>query len=82
MRPTHHHGLPACTHPNHDGLLLLAVGYRQPLVCAARAETRFSLRRHLLVVGGNLLGGPAILALGDAEDALQLTLIGTAIGEA
>jgi hypothetical protein len=60
----------------------LAVGERQLLASAARAETRYSLRRHLLVTGGNLLGGAAILALGDADDALQSTLIGTAIGEA
>ena len=60
----------------------LAVGERQLLASAQRAETRYSLRRHLLVLGGNLLGGAAILALGDADDALQSTLIGTAIGEA
>jgi hypothetical protein len=60
----------------------LAVGERQLLASAARAETRYSLRRHLIVLGGNLLGGAAILALGDADDALQSTLIGTAIGEA
>ena len=60
----------------------LAVGERQLLASAERAETRYSLRRHLLVLGGNLLGGAAILALGDADDALQSTLIGTAIGEA
>ena len=60
----------------------LAVGERLLLASAERAETRYSLRRHLLVIGGNLLGGAAILALGDAEDALQSTLVGTAIGEA
>ena len=60
----------------------LAVGERQLLAGAQRAETRYDLRRHLLVIGGNLLGGAAILALGDAEDAVQSTLIGTAIGEA
>ena len=60
----------------------LAVGERQLLASAARAETRYSLRRHLIVLGGNLLGGAAILTLGDAEDALQSAAIGTAIGEA
>jgi hypothetical protein len=60
----------------------LAVGERQLLASVARAETRYSLRRHLIVLGGNLLGGAAILALGDARDALQSTAIGTAVGEA
>ena len=60
----------------------LAVGERQLEASAARAETRYSLRRHLIVLGGGLLGGAAILALGDADDALQSTAIGTAIGEA
>jgi hypothetical protein len=60
----------------------LAVGERQLLASAARAETRYSLRRHLIVLAGNLLGGAAILALGDARDALQSTVIGTAVGEA
>lgn len=60
----------------------LAVGERQLLASAARAETRYDLGRHLLVIGGNLLGGAAIYALGDAEDAVQSTAIGIAIGEA
>ena len=64
------------------GLERLAVGERQLVAGATRAETRFDLRRHLLVVGGNLLGGAAILALGSPADALASTAIGTAIGEA
>jgi hypothetical protein len=60
----------------------LAVGERQLLASAARADTRYSLRRHLIVLGGNLLGGAAILALGNADDALQSTAIGIAVGEA
>ena len=60
----------------------LAVGERQLLASAERAETRYDLGRHLLVVGGNLLGGAAILAFGSARDAITSTAIGTAIGEA
>ena len=60
----------------------LAVGERQLLASVERAGTRYGLRRHLLVIGGNLLGGAAILALGSARDAVESTAIGTAIGEA
>jgi hypothetical protein len=60
----------------------LAVGERLLVASAARAETRYDLRRHLFVLGGNLLGGAAILALGSAGDAAQSTAIGIAVGEA
>lgn len=63
-------------------LLRLAVGERQLLAAAARAETRFSLRRHLVTIGANLLGGAAIATFGDGNDAVQSTLIGIAVGEA
>ena len=60
----------------------LAVGERQLLASAERAETRYDLGRHLMVVGSNLLGGAAILAFGSTRDAIASTAIGTAIGEA
>ena len=60
----------------------LAVGERLLLASAERADTRYDLGRHLLVLGGNLLGGAAILALGNAQDAAQSTAIGIAVGEA
>ena len=60
----------------------LAVGERLLVASAERAETRYDLRRHLIVLGGNLLGGAAILALGNPADAAQSTAIGIAVGEA
>jgi hypothetical protein len=60
----------------------LALGERQLLTSATRAETRYSLRRHAVTIGANLLGGAAIYALGDAGDAVRSTLIGLAVGEA
>ena len=60
----------------------LALGERQLLASAARAETRYSLPRHLVTIGANLLGGAAIYALGDSGDAVRSTLIGIAVGEA
>ena len=58
------------------------LGEQQLLASAARAETRYSLRRHLITIGANLIGGAAILTLGDSNDAVQSTLIGIAVGEA
>lgn len=63
-------------------LLRLAVGERQLSTAAARAETRFSLRRHLLTIGANLVGGAAIATFGDGNDAVRSTLVGIAVGEA
>ena len=60
----------------------LALGERQLLASAARAETRYSLRRHLITIGANLIRGAAILTLGDSNNAVQSTLIGIAVGEA
>jgi hypothetical protein len=60
----------------------LAAGERQLAASAASAATRYHLRRHLAVIGANLLGGAAILALGSRRDALQSSLIGLAVGEA
>ena len=60
----------------------LALGERQLLMSAARAETRYSPKRHLITIGANLLGGAAIYALGDAGDAVRSTLVGIAVGEA
>lgn len=59
----------------------LAVGESLLLTSAEQAETRYSLQRHLIEIGGNLLGGAAILALGDGGDALWSTLIGIGVGE-
>jgi hypothetical protein len=59
----------------------LAVGEKQLLTAAERAESRYSLRRHLITIGTNLLGGAAILALGDKIDAARSTAIGIALGE-
>ncbi|MFZ1430558.1 MAG: hypothetical protein WAS21_27785 [Geminicoccaceae bacterium] len=62
--------------------LRLAVGERQLLTTATRAETRFNLRRHLVTIGANLIGGAAIATFGDSGDAVRSTLIGIAVGEA
>ncbi len=60
----------------------LAVGEKQLATAAERAESRYSLRRHLITIGANLLGGAAILTLGDSDDAVRSTAIGIAVGEA
>ena len=60
----------------------LAVGERQLMANAERAETRYSVSRHLVTVGANLLGGAAILAFGVSRDAVRSTLVGLAVGEA
>jgi hypothetical protein len=60
----------------------LAVGERQVVENAARAESRYSLRRHLEGVTTNLIGGAVIWALGDSRDAVLSTLSGIAVGEA
>lgn len=62
--------------------LRLAVGERQLLTAATRADTRFSLRRHLVTIGANLIGGAAIATFGDGGDAVLSTMIGIAVGEA
>jgi hypothetical protein len=62
--------------------LRLAVGERQLLTTATRAETRFSLRRHLVTIGANLIGGAAIATFGDSGDAVLSTMIGIAVGAA
>jgi hypothetical protein len=59
----------------------LAVGERQLFVNAARAEQRYSLRRHLEGVTTNLIGGAVIWAFGDSSDAVVSTLSGIAVGE-
>ena len=48
---------------------------------SARADTRYSWRRHLLGIATNLLGGAAIWTLGNGRDAAESTLIGIAVGE-
>jgi hypothetical protein len=64
-----------------DRLRRLAVGERLLVENAARAESRFSLRRHAEGVTTNLIGGAVIYALGDSTDALISTLSGILIGE-
>ena len=59
----------------------LAVGERLLRESVARADTRYSWRRHLLGIATNLLGGAAIWTLGDGRDAAESTLIGIAVGE-
>jgi hypothetical protein len=60
----------------------LAVGERQLRVNAVRADSRYSLQRHLEGVTTNLIGGAVIWAFGDPTDALVSTLSGIAFGEA
>jgi hypothetical protein len=59
----------------------LALGERQLIDNAARAESRFSWRRHLEGVTTNLIGGAVIYTLGDSTDALVSTLSGILVGE-
>ena len=54
----------------------LAVGERQLVTNAARADTRYSWRRHLEGVTTNLIGGAVIYAFGDSKDALVSALSG------
>ena len=60
----------------------LAVGETLLMTSVQQADTRYDWSRHLVGIGTNLVGGAAILALGDSRDALQSTLIGIAVGEA
>lgn len=60
----------------------LAVGERQLVTNAVRAESRYSLQRHLEGVTTNLIGGAIIWAFGDSGDAIRSTLVGIAVGEA
>ena len=59
----------------------LAVGERLLIENAARAESRFSLRRHVEGVTTNLIGGAVIWGFGDRTDALVSTLSGILVGE-
>jgi hypothetical protein len=68
--------------PDDAARLRLAVGERQLVANAARAQSRYSLRRHLEGVTTNLIGGAFIWAFGDSSDALRSTLVGIAVGEA
>ena len=49
---------------------------------AIRANSRYTLRPHMLIVGVNLVGAAIIAALGDSDDALESTALGIAIGQA
>lgn len=49
---------------------------------ASRAATRSGWKRHLVGIGVNLLGGVAIAAFGDSDDAVTSTLLGIAVSEA
>ena len=59
----------------------LAVGEQLLVENAARADSRYSWRRHLEGVTTNLIGGGVIYALGDSTDALISTLSGILVGE-
>lgn len=59
----------------------LALGERQLIENAARAESRYSWRRHLEGVTTNVIGGAVIYSLGDSTDALVSTLSGILVGE-
>ena len=59
----------------------LALGERQLIDNAARAESRYSWRLHLEGVTTNAIGGAVIYALGDSTDALVSTLSGILVGE-
>ena len=59
----------------------LALGERQLVENAARAESRYSWRRHAEGVTTNLIGGAVIYALGDSTDAMISTLSGILVGE-
>lgn len=68
---------------NREGRLQrLAVGERQLVINAVRAESRYSLQRHLEGITTNLIGGAFIWAFGDSGDAIRSTLVGIAVGEA
>jgi hypothetical protein len=60
----------------------LAVGERLLVANAARADSRYSWRRHLEGVTTNLIGSAVIYAFGDSKDALVSALSGIAVGEA
>lgn len=60
----------------------VALGERQLVTNAARADTRYSLRRHLEGVTTNLIGGGVIYAFGDSKDAMISVLSGIAFSEA
>ncbi|MBW2690030.1 MAG: hypothetical protein JRC99_08875 [Deltaproteobacteria bacterium] len=49
---------------------------------AKRAESRYSWKSHIKVVGVNLVAGALIAGFGDSGDALTSTAIGIAVGEA
>ncbi len=59
----------------------LAVGERQLVENAARAESRYSWRRHLEGGTTNAIGGAVIWGLGDSTDALVSTLSGIVVSE-
>lgn len=49
---------------------------------AIRADSRYTLKPHMLTVGVNLVGAAVIAAFGDSDDALGSAALGIAIGEA
>jgi hypothetical protein len=59
----------------------LALGERRLIENAARAESRYSWRRHLGGGTTNVIGGAVIYTLGDSTDALVSTLSGILVGE-
>ena len=66
----------------HGRLQRVALGERQLVTNAARADSRYSLRRHLQGVTTNLIGGGVIYAFGDSKDAMISVLSGIAFSEA
>lgn len=49
---------------------------------AIRADSRYTLKPHMLTVGVNLVGAAVIAAFGDSDDALESAALGIAIGQA
>ena len=49
---------------------------------AIRADSRYTLRPHMLTVGVNLVGAAIIAAFGDSDDAFESAALGIAIGQA
>ena len=49
---------------------------------AIRADSRYTLKPHILSVGVNLIGAAVIAAVGDSDDAFESAALGIAIGQA
>jgi len=74
------HGMPAQS--REERLQKLMQGETLLHENAERAATRTGWKRHLVGIGANLIGGAAIAAFGDSNDAVTSTLLGIAVSEA